>query len=276
MLLYVRWWVVGGLALFLFWQMWVFLSPKPRELDAAELRAANRVCDQVVSAIAEKTGDRNLTIGLVHLLGDSSDQITDRLRLALNEPSGWTVDFRSVPQAVISDIAHALADASTFEEILNAGDRVSLQLMVMGRIKEVTRINEGAYIGIDIFAYDIQRGEWLLRKDFEAVWEPGAIQLLNMKVSNLPLWQKLILWLIIVGLLPWVTPFATRWAIGRKTNQAGFLVLASYVAVGLFLAGLFMGFELSGFFSWVAFIVSLALACAYNYWACEKIADDLA
>ena len=53
MLLYVRWWVVGMLVLFLVWQMWVFLSPKPRMLDAAELKATERVCEEVVAAISK-------------------------------------------------------------------------------------------------------------------------------------------------------------------------------------------------------------------------------
>ncbi len=265
---------------FVLWQAWVFMRPRPRTYTRPELEALRKVCGQFADKLTESmqnrnqdgTGDGVPRLGIAHLLQDPSDQATAVLRETLNSRREWTVEESSVIQKFLSDVTRAVADATTLDEILHAGRRVELDAIVAGKIDSVIAEGEDAASAtITFIAYDLRHGSELLRKSISAKWEPDAIAKGCESFLNLHPAIKILVWLAMVGLLPWVTAPATHRTLERKSNLAGFLLLTVYTAVDLLCGLILAGFAVVGAANSLWLVGAFLLCAAYNYWACETI-----
>jgi len=260
-------------AIFLVWQIYVFLLPAPRQLTYAELGAvevtAEAFTKELASYIEPGTAKR---IGLAHLINDGSGQATEMLRLALESQPRWEVDARSIPQAIVGDIFESVFKASSLEEVARAGDRVALDLIVAGRVVEIVpTAGDTARATIELVAYDTIKGTRVLHRQFAGTWEPTFIAKVQHEITGAPLWQRALVWLGAILLLPWITPFLTHWAHSKKTNAASSALLAIYGGLAVLLAGFLMGFQLQGSSDWLILAGALILSTAWSYWSCERI-----
>lgn len=264
------------LIVFIIWQIALFLMPAPRQLTYAELKAietaSEAFSDELATYLEPGTPKR---FGLAHLIDDGSRQATETLRQTLESRSGWEVDARSIPKAVISDIVTGILNASSVEAVARAGESVTLDILVTGRFIESTlTAGDRARARLELYAYDTVKGTRLLYREFAAIWEPNFIQKMQFGIQDAPSRQRALIWLGAILLLPWMTPFFTHWAHARRSNAASLLLIAIYAALALLLAGALMGFQLSDASDWLLFAGALILSTAWSYWSCEMIARE--
>lgn len=270
-----RWVLVGLLGVFLLWQVYVFLRPAPRLLDVAEERAAALAARTLAEDVESRLGDRRVRVGVVGLVGDAGGQATEALRRELRGRRAFEIEEASVPRAFVRDVVAALADASNLEEVLRAGEKVRLDLIVAGRVRATGLLADGGgRMEVDYYVYDVQAGDWLVRRSIAAEWRPDLIDRARLGLTAAPWWQRLLLWGLVVLVLPWLTPFFARWARARRSNGASTLVLGGYVLTALFLAAALNGFAMAGLGDALILLAALALAGAYSFWACERIAAE--
>lgn len=272
---YFRWLAVFIVAGFLLWQVFVFLRPVPPSLGEAEVRAVRAAAAAFAGDMETAAPAGTARVGLVPLVGDRSGQATHELADRLRQSRRWALDERSVPQAFFQDVYRALADASNIEQVLGAGRQVDLDIIVAGRLVEThTRADGGAHAVLDLYAYDLAAGDWIVRRNYVLQWDPGWLDRTGLYVETAPWWQKILLWALVVAALPWLTPFLARWARARRSNAASTAVLALYLAAALLLAGALNGFRLAGLGDWLVLMAALVLGGAYTFWACERIAAE--
>ena len=259
--------------LFLIWQLWVFLTPSPRPLRALEIRATEAVAANVTAELGRQVEGRTTRTGVIRFSGDSSGEITEVMRRTIRNDGRFSIEERSVPVSVVSDIGSALMDASTLQELASAGREVGIDLIVLGRVVELASDDERANIRIDIGGYDTREGRWIVRDSFAGAYSPGFLERRTERLRGTPLWQRAVIWILVVAALPWLTPFATRKAANLKSNFASFMLVVSYGSFALFLGGFLLGFTLEGFLAWIGFLLAAGFAFAYSWWACETIAS---
>ena len=84
---------------------------------------------------------------------------------------------------------------------------------------------------------------------------------------------KIVGWLGVVGLLPWVTFFVITWVAKRRSNAAGAGMIFGYTLLEFFFLAYLFGLSGHGKTSW-AFITAGILLCAvYNLFVCDWIAE---
>ncbi len=100
----------------------------------------------------------------------------------------------------------------------------------------------------------------------------GAWGLGRIQAPQLPVWGRIALWTTVAALLPWGTPFLTRWAVAGASNTAAAGLLLGYTLVDLGLALKLLRFGVGSAANiWWGLGASVTALC-YNYWACERIA----
>jgi hypothetical protein len=262
----------GLLAIFLLWQMIVFLRHRPRGYTEAEQRAV-AACSRSLAGALEGRLPSPAKLGVAHFVGDSRDEVTRAVREALADVKGFSVEQSSIIQRFLSDVSRAVAEATSLDEVLNAGRRVSLDVVVAGRVLDVSEREDGTGVArLQVWAYDVRDGKMKAAETVEGSWRPDVFRRMRAKVLSVSAVVRLIIWLAVVLALPWIARPATRWAVGRKSNAAAFAVLAAHVLVGVSLAFVLSGAGPAGFWGWTRFWGAFVFASVYSFWACDRIA----
>jgi hypothetical protein len=256
--------------IFLAWQALVFISPEPRDYSELELAAVHEICADVST---ELRSDARRRAGLVHFLNDPDDSITALFKQRLAETPGLQIDDSSVVQRFLQDIARSIKDASSLDEVINAGRRVELDLIVGGRVIEIVEKNDLGEALIEVYAYDLNEGGWIMKREFAAQARPSAAQKFSKAASRIhPLW-RLLIWLLVVGLLPWLTAPLIHKTVESKSNIASAALLGFYILVGTLLALLLSGFRVDGVWDGITLILAVAACAVYSYLVSERIAE---
>ncbi|MBN1672412.1 MAG: hypothetical protein JXR37_15335 [Kiritimatiellae bacterium] len=257
------------------WQAWIFFRPRPREYVEAELGAIQMVCGDVADALAQAVSNKTV-FGVAHFANDPSDAFTRTMKAALGMNPEWQVIEQSVIQKFLTDITKAVTDATSLEEVVGAGRRVGIDVIVVGRVVSVEETGIGARAEAQVHVYDARPGQWLLQKTVSQEWEPGVEPKFEVaparKARKLHVIWRFLMWAGFVVLLPLATPFVTHWAVERKTNWASFGALAAYTAADVLVALLCSGFRLIGMAHGLGLVGALLVCAAYNYYVCERIA----
>ncbi|MEX0321467.1 MAG: hypothetical protein AB3N63_04870 [Puniceicoccaceae bacterium] len=259
------------IGLFVVWQFWTFLAPHPDPLQAEELAAVHDACDEFIQVLGEKTGGAPLTFGMVRFQGDASGEVTAAAEAAIASQPAWTIDESPIVQRMVGDIAKAIADATSIDDVLKAGQSVSLDAVILGKVREVAILPEGSTATIEFHVRDLKNGGWLLQQSITGTWKPGLIDALR---TPIPGWLRLLAWILIVAALPWITQPIIHKAVEAKSNQTSALLVGGYTLAAVILAALLMGFSLQGVGSWALFVAAVSGAGGYSWWACEQVAKE--
>jgi len=266
--------------LFLAWQAYVFIAPKPRDYSELELTAASEVCSMVSNHLetyaSEKEGpgdaNGNLRAGVVHFINDPDDTITDLFKGCLSKTPGLQIDDTSVIQRFLADVGGAIKDSTSLDEVINAGRRVELDLIVGGRVIAIEDTENAGRAVIEVYAYDLEEGGWIMKKEFIAHSKLSASAALSGTILKMhPLW-RLLIWLAIVGLLPWLAAPLTHKAVESKSNLASAALLGFYILAGALLALCLSGFEIAGIWDGIKLTVAIVFCAVYSYIVSERIA----
>lgn len=257
--------------LFVVWQFFIFFRERPRAFTHAETRAAQEAAQSIVKELQRKV-DQPTRFGVAYFVGDRYNMVTDTLRTTLSAPAGWTVEEGSIIIRFLEDVGQAIARATSLEEVIQAGQQVELDVIVAGRVLSAETVNDTGRVQIETHIYDLRSGAWLARTTFTGQWEPGRIERAGQQVQAVGPFWRFIMWLAVVLILPWVTAFATHYALERRSNAISFVVITGYTVLDMALALLLVGFTLAGGLPWFKFLVAFLFSAGYNYWACERIA----
>jgi hypothetical protein len=260
------------LVAFVVWQVWVFSRPRPRVYSESERRAVLAAVETAFAPVVERIGERPTRFGVARFVGDSGDQVTQITREFIASRKNWTALDESPIQRFLADVARSVLNATGLDEVVNAGRRVGIDVVVAGETLKVEQTDVGATAALKLHVFDARAGETLVSGTFERDWRPGPAARAAMRMRGMSGWTRLVLWLAFVGLLPWVSAAATHKAVGKKSNLASFLLVFGHTVLGLALAMAFWSFDLDCLFGAVKLLAALSICGGYSYWACERIA----
>lgn len=86
---------------------------------------------------------------------------------------------------------------------------------------------------------------------------------------------KVLLWVGVVGLLPWATFFLTTWVARRESNWVASVLVGSYTLAELGLLLWLFDFSVGGTTGWVLILLGFLVALTYNVLSCDWIAEKL-
>lgn len=258
------------LCVFLVWQTVVFMRPRPRAFTVMEVKAAKAACEKVADLCAAKAA-LPARIGVAHLAGDPTDLVTGMLRDVLSSRAGIQVQQGSPIQKFFKDIGNALSEATSLDEVVNAGRRVELDVIVAGKVLAVESTNGAAQAALQIYVYDVRPSQWLVKDVVTAEYNPTLPERTWDWCKGTRPITRFVTWLLIMLLMPWVTLFATRWALAKKNNTASFMIVSAYTIFAMALAVGLSGVP-GGTAYWMKMLAAFVVAAAYSFWACEQIA----
>ncbi|MBA4386634.1 MAG: hypothetical protein C0404_01565 [Verrucomicrobia bacterium] len=257
--------------LFIAWQTWVYLKPRPREFSVGEIRAINNACAKIADACSEKI-KKPARLGVASFADDSRDIVTFDLRAELAKRKDITVVQGSPVQKFLGDVAKAVVNASSIEDVMTAAKKVEMDVIVAGKVLKVESSNDLHQAALQVYAYDVRSAGFILKETYTGVWSPGMLEKVSNRIHKLsPAW-RITLWGLVVLLLPWLTSFGTRAALEKKSNLASFLLVSTYTVITMALAVTLVGFTISGGGQWLLFLLAFVVSAGYNFWACETIA----
>lgn len=266
--------VIWSFVAFIAWQVGVFLLPKPAPYTEDQHQALARASESLAATIAPSL-DRPACFGVIHLWNDGNDEATAILKATLaSRRSDWTVLQESVIHRFLSDVGKTVSEASSLDELVNAGRRVKVDVVLAGRVADLATSNRVSHAALDILACDVQAGRVLFKGRVEGDWTPGPLERLARWIRQAGAMTRLLVWLAFVLILPWVTPFGTRWAVEAKSNAASFALVATYTVLGLALAVVLSGFTVSGGWAWARLLLAFAFGAGYSFWVCERLAAE--
>lgn len=271
---------------FFAWQLLMFFRPRPPEYTSAEQKALaqamDRFLDESVSTLdSMESSNGRMThaatpwrVGVAHLLNDPRDSATDILRECVRNNPRLELHEGSVLKKFLADVGHAVANATSLEEIALAGQKVELDLVLAGRVKETRLLPQNsASATIDLLAWDTQRGSLLLNKTTQALWEPSLSRQTEMRLRGLPRMQRVFIWLFVILAAPWLTAFATHRTLEKKSNAASFLLVFGYTVFGTALAVYLNRTQPGADGFWLHTFGAMLVTAIYSFWACERIAS---
>jgi len=260
------------LLLFLFWQAYVFLRPRPEDISSSALTlltpAAEDAAKNIRLIYAERT--QPARIGLAHLKGDPYGTVTTLLGIALDTQPELTWERTSIVKRFVADVSSAVWNASSLEELAASGRKVQLEGLISGK---VIINDDDALPALELRVFNLLPGG-----NCRTLYFPGRIRtpeetkLIPEVFSRTLAKGWLILSILAILILPWLTPFLTVWALNQKSNTASALLLTAYVAADLILISLLPGAAtlMADHLFWMALFA--ALCAGYSHWVCESIA----
>jgi len=261
------------IVLFVAWQIWVFSRPIPRDYTENEKTAIKSVLLEALKPLKSSIGNQETRFGVAHFLHDSNDEATKTVKQLISQEKKWIVIETSLIQQFLIDISQTILNATSFDEVINAGKRVNIDVIVAGDVIRVDSTKEETTASIKFCAYDVRRGKWLAAGTYEKKLMPSLLKRISIKIRSTSGILRLIIWIAFAAFLPWVTSSATYKTIEYKSNLASFTMLSIYVLLDMALAMAFWEFKVEGLWGAIKLLITLAICGFYNYWACEKIAQ---
>ena len=264
-----------AVTLFLLSQVVVFVRGRPVELDERIVALANQAATDAIATLPEYRAQPR-RIGVVHFVQDRTRQVTRAMAVQFAAPANWIVDDRSVIQRFLGDVGRSVAQASTPEEVAFAARDVELDWLVMGRIHEAISTEAEARLDMSVWIYDLGQGEWVYRDRVAKVQRAERSPAVAFRGFWGRAWVRVLVWILLVALFPWLTAPLIFRVVDHKSNWLSAGLLGGYSGAGLLLMFALMRFDVSGRISAIWIALALLVTTIYNYWACEKIAEEAA
>lgn len=86
---------------------------------------------------------------------------------------------------------------------------------------------------------------------------------------------KIVAWIGVVLVLPWVTFFVIGRVAKAESNLAGAILVLAYTVLEVALLGWLFGWSMPGPTAWTFFAVGGLFAAAYNLFTCDWIAEKV-
>ena len=86
---------------------------------------------------------------------------------------------------------------------------------------------------------------------------------------------RILSWILVVGVVPWVTFFVVGWVNRLESNGAAAAMIVAYTAIEAVLLAWLFNWAIHGPTAVAFFVAATLLAGAYNLFACDWIAEKV-
>lgn len=261
--------------LYLVWQFFVMLRPRPVLWNTLELAAIQLAVEDCLSGLEESI-PAQARIGVARLRHDPNGQACQILREAILRRESWSVYHGSVIRKFLSDVCRVVLEATSLDELIHSGRYVELDILVIGKVLDVRweRIEKDPPVSqasaiLQLRVLSLQEGRDLFNGKISAVKETEVLD-----ARQRGAWHPVIswaIWVFFVLLLPWLGRPLLVWVLEKKSNWSSLLLLGIYSALDLLAVFFLLNMRAGG--CWRSFAVALLLFCcmAYNTIVCESI-----
>jgi len=264
--------LLGLTALFVGWQALVFIRPDPNPLTWAQQCAVDGAAQSAAAMLQTKVA-APVQFAVAKLGDDATGKATAVLLQNIAGHDGWQHIETSPVRRFLDDIARTVVNATSLDEIINAGRGVGIDVLISGRLESVEDLaGGGAHATLQLSAYDMRKGTWVLRQSFAHTWTPTTWTRLRQFVGSVSVWLRVLLWLALILAPPWLLAPVVERVVAARSNAASAVLVLTLVVWSVGNAWLLSGLS-AGFFGrgWPVILVAAVAAC-YNYLACEQIA----
>lgn len=258
---------------FVAWQVWIFSRPLPRSFTEREMQVLESALSDALKPVESRIGDTPSRFGIARFFHDANDEATRSVRRLIDQRENWSVIESSPIQQFLSDVSRTLLQATSPGEIIHAGRRVDIDVIVAGEVLRVDSTDTSAHASVRVNIYDARSGEWLVAGVYESSWAPPPATRIRMEIRRLPRLLRLLPWLAFVAALPWLASPLIHRAVEQKSNLLSFMTLGSLTLLDLLPALLLWEFNLNRPGGVIRLLTLLVACSAWNWWASEKIAD---
>lgn len=258
------WWGGGLAVLFVLCQLWFWLRPSPIPFSTKESAAVRDAVQQVLNDVSEADGFATpVSVAVVHLVSDPTDEATMTLRREIATREGWTLVNGSPAVAFIKSLAKTIYEATSVDEYLRPGARVGIDVVFYGVLNHVSTDGGISRASLTLTAYDTRKGKDLFKGDVNGEF-PRVRTAVGRAVVAKSRSSRIWIFAAIVLLLPWVSAPLSLRVLSRRTNSTSALVLGALVVLDV-VVGLFLFY---GFASYIALAV-LAVCIVYDLTCAE-------
>lgn len=264
--------------LFAIWQAWVFVHPRPSELDARQRVVLTRAVEEAVARVRKDAGGTvkmPLQAGVIHLGNDPRDTATDLLREALAAKPEISLPEGSVITTFLKDLRKALLDSTSVDEVIHAGRRSSLDVVLYGKVL-TENLDAGQAAALELSAVNGKQGGHLFEKQLFTGRQALPDSIGGNSDTDSPAkakgWLLPILGILVALALPWLLARPLESVLDKKSNTASafFLAVLSVADMVLLWGGWTLG-NRSFPMGWLLLAIFLACA-AWNFFSLEKLA----
>lgn len=259
---------------FVAWQAWTFSRPLPRTFTPRELEVLENAVARALQPLEERLAGTPTRFAIARFFHDAGDEVTASTRLQIADHPEWTVLDSSPIQQFLSDITATILQATSLDEIVHAGRRVGIDVLIAGDVLRADTTEDNVSAAIRFNAYDTRTSEWLVAGVYESTWTPSTVTRAGLRIRNLPGLIKWLIWLALIISLPWLAAPLIHRTVEQKNNLRSFLTLGSLTLLNLIPALLFWEFDLNRPGGVIRLLALLIICSIWNWWAAEKIADN--
>ena len=254
-----------SLALYIAWQAWDYLGPRKPEIGPVR----KQVADQLIPAIVEdlRTSRQSIRSAvLLHLTNDTTDYVSDQLRLGIEQAGILDLHDRTLSEKVRTALRLKHPSYGRTDEAIAAGRSRNAPAVVFGTIHSFESYPDGAKIDLEIRLADVAKGQTIFdrrySKDVTTSVFSGSV--VKEHVGRVGAAQRFLGWVVLVLLLPVFTIGFIRAMVRKDSNRANAFALAVYTAVDAVLAYLLVGADFSSWLSILIFLIAVGVAFGYN------------
>ncbi len=256
-----------GLLSYLAYVSWREFGPQKPAVNAVRQQLAEQLLPAVVTDLQAQATNVPAAV-LLHLAGDPSDYVSDRLRALLNESGGLPLTEPTLDEKVQRALHLQITSPATLEAAVARARGLGAPAVLFGVVRQFDGTAAGGRLILELTLADIASKDVYFTRTYEREWKPQPLEPLVLAdpAVSVGLLSRLLGWALVVLLLPVFTIGFLRATVRRGSNRSNLGILLLYTAVAALLAWLVVGAAPNTAWSALALLVLSGLAFAYHVW----------
>jgi hypothetical protein len=257
--------VLGFLA-YLAFLGWREFGPRKPAVNALRQELAEVVLPQVIADLRAQRTNAAAAVFL-HLAGDPTDHLSDRLRTLVSESGVLDLSPATLDERVQRSLNLAVTAPATLDAAVARARGLGAPAVLFGVVRQFDGTPQGGRLTLELTLADIATKSVLFTRTYDHEWKPAALVPATPAgpLVRTSLLSRLLGWALAVLLLPVFTIGFLRATVRRGSNRANLGILLLYTTVAAALAWLIVGAP-NGLWPTVWLAVLAALAFAYHVW----------
>lgn len=245
---------------------WQEFGPRKPEVNSLRRELAEKFVPDVLADLRTQR-TRAASVVLLHLAGDPTDHLSDRLRTALSESGVLNVREPTLDERVQRRLNLPVTSPATLDAAVARARGLGAPAVLFGSVSQFDGTPDGGRLTLELTLADIASKAVLFTRVYDYAWTPTRLEnaVPALAGRKLSLATRLLGWALVVLLLPVFSIGFLRATARRASNQANLGVLTLYTGIAAALAALIVGLP-AGLTAWIALLVLTGLALAYHVW----------
>ena len=264
-----------------------FLAPSKPSLDSSREKLGGEVIEHLLPVLRESRGSVR-KVAVIHFAGDPTDFFTNALRERLEGTGILEVEDTPFLERGRTMVGMKNSGEYNQQKALEYGRQHRLDGVIIGRIDQFESLNGENVVRGEVTFLDVATGEclavfpfheepaagisgWTKKDDAAAPSEapgpgtaPATVQAAPEAPSIMPLYMRVLGYLLLMLLLPVVTFAFIRQMVSRQSNRRNAFCLGIFMLADIFFALLILGMPFTGWGRFFLWLTALVLAALYN------------